>query len=246
MKNVRNTYSFRRYATQNSATTLRLRPHRVADTLSGLSSSLATNFARLPLRFKFLVESAGVIGVALIIFAESSFVFFFPGDSLLFTAGILAAAGYMSLGLLLVLTFLAAILGNNIGYYFGRRIGPRLFTRDDSLFFRRVYLEKTGKFYEKYGGKTIMIARFVPVVRTFAPILAGVGNMPRRSFFLFNLAGGFVWTFGMTLLGYFLGKIVPGVDAYILPIVLAIIIASFIPGVYEWFRNRSGKTSSGI
>ena len=195
---------------------------------------------------KFLVESAGVIGVALIIFAESSFVFFFPGDSLLFTAGILAAAGDMSLGLLLVLTFLAAILGNNIGYYFGRRIGPRLFTRDDSLFFRRVYLEKTGKFYEKYGGKTIMIARFVPVVRTFAPILAGVGNMPRRSFFLFNLAGGFVWTFGMTLLGYFLGKIVPGVDAYILPIVLAIIIASFIPGVYEWFRNRSGKTSSGI
>src|SRR3989344_3323892 len=127
---------------------------------------------------KFLVESAGVIGVALIIFAESSFVFFFPGDSLLFTAGILAAAGYMSLGLLLVLTFIAAILGNNIGYYFGRRIGPRLFTRDDSLFFRRVYLEKTGKFYEKYGGETTIITTVFSVVRPISSILAGGGEMP--------------------------------------------------------------------
>ncbi|MEI6494944.1 MAG: VTT domain-containing protein [bacterium] len=141
-------------------------------------------------------------------------------------------------------SWIAAVLGDNVGYAFGRRVGPRIFTKEDSIFFKKEYIRQALAFYEKHGVKTIILARFVPIVRTFAPIVAGVGQMQYRTFFLYNVVGGGLWTLGMSLAGYFLGKIIPGVDQYLLPIVLIIIIVSVLPGVWEVLKaRRSAKVS---
>lgn len=189
---------------------------------------------------KFLVQTLGTFGVVAIIFAESGlfFGFFLPGDSLLFTAGLLASQGHIDFWPLLVLCAVAAIVGDSVGYAFGRKVGPKLFVREDSRFFKKAYLERTKIFYEKHGKKTIILARFVPIIRTFAPILAGVGGMHYRTFLSYNIIGGLGWTIGLLSLGYVLGKTIPDIDRYLLPIILLIIILSMIPNVIEFIRSR--------
>jgi len=187
-----------------------------------------------------IIKTLGLIGVTFIIFAESGlfFGFFLPGDSLLFTAGILSAQGYISIWPLLVFCFIAAVLGDNFGYAFGKKTGPLLFKKEDSFFFRKKHIEKAKIFYEKYGKKTIIMARFIPIVRTFAPIVAGIVNMEYKTFVRFNLIGGFIWSWGMIIGGYLLGKTIPNIDKYLLPIILIIIVASFIPAAVEYFKNK--------
>ncbi|MFA6315334.1 MAG: VTT domain-containing protein [Candidatus Paceibacterota bacterium] len=187
-----------------------------------------------------LIGALGTIGVISIIFLETGvpFGFFFPGDSLLFTAGLLASQGYASLTWLLIGTVVAAIVGDNVGYYFGRRVGPSIFTKDDSLFFNKKHVAKAQLFFEKYGRKTIILARFIPIIRTFAPILAGVGSMNYRTFVTFNIIGGFLWTWSMLLLGYGFGSIIPDPEIYILPIIGLIIVVSFIPALLAIFRKK--------
>ena len=189
---------------------------------------------------KHLLETFGTIGLLVIVFAESGLLvgFFLPGDSLLFTAGLLASQGVLNLPVILVGTFAAAVAGDQVGYMFGARVGPALFKRPDSRLFRRTYLEKAHEYFEKQGPKTILLARFIPIVRTFAPILAGVGKMRYRTFVAFNLVGGFGWSIGVTLLGYFLGKSIPNVDRYLLPAVAVIVAVSFIPVVREILKLR--------
>lgn len=189
---------------------------------------------------KFLVQTLGIVGVVSIIFAESGlfFGFFLPGDSLLFTAGLLASQGYIDFWPLLILCAIAAIVGDSVGYAFGRKVGPKLFAREDSRFFKKAYLERTRIFYENHGKKTIILARFVPIIRTFAPILAGVGGMHYRTFLSYNVIGGLGWTIGLLSLGYVLGKTVPDIDRYLLPIILLIIVLSMVPNIVEFLRSR--------
>src|SRR3990167_1246550 len=153
-----------------------------------------------------LIKTAGYLGLFGIVFAESGLLigFFLPGDSLLFTAGFLASQGYLNIWILAVLTFLGAILGDNFGYMMGKKFGPRVFRKEDSFLFNRDHMERARIFYEKYGGKTIVLARFLPVIRTFVPILAGVGNMKYKNFVFFNIFGAVIWAIGMTWLGYFI------------------------------------------
>ena len=187
-----------------------------------------------------IIKTLGLLGVVFIIFAESGlfFGFFLPGDSLLFTAGILSSQGIVSIWLLLILCSIAAIAGDNVGYAFGKKTGPLLFKKDDSFFFKKKHVETAKIFYEKNGKKTIILARFIPIVRTFAPIIAGVANMDYKTFFRYNLIGGFVWTWGIILAGYTLGKVIPNVDKYLLPIILLIIVISFIPAVVEFLKHK--------
>ena len=187
-----------------------------------------------------LLVTFGTIGLFLIVFAESGlfFGFFLPGDSLLFTAGLFAAQGTLNLPLILVGCFIAAVAGDQVGYVFGQRVGPALFKRPDSRLFKQEYVERARAFFEKHGPKTIVLARFVPIVRTFAPILAGVGRMQYLTFVSYNLIGGFLWAVGVTLLGYWLGNLIPDIDAYLLPIIALIIALSFIPIGLEWLKRR--------
>lgn len=185
-----------------------------------------------------IIATVGAIGVIAIIFTETGlfFGFFFPGDSLLFTAGFLASQGYISFAWLLVGTFIAAVAGDSVGYAFGKKVGPAIFTKEDSIFFNKKYIIRAQQFYEKYGKKTIVIARFIPIIRTFAPIVAGVGNMPYKTFITFNIIGGFIWTWGMLWLGYGLGALIPNPDRYILPIIIVIIFVSALPALKEIFK----------
>lgn len=194
-----------------------------------------------------IIKTLGLFGVFLTIFAETGlfFGFFLPGDSLLFTAGFLSSQGHLNLAVLLVGAFAAAVIGDTVGYFFGAKAGPQIFRREDSFFFKKSYLFRTKEFYERHGKKTIVLARFLPIVRTFAPILAGVGNMEYPSFFFYNITGGLLWTLCLGLAGFALGDIIPDADRYLLPIVIAIIVVSFIPSALEFFRMRrkdSGKS----
>lgn len=188
----------------------------------------------------WIIKTAGYLGLFGIVFAESGlfFGFFLPGDSLIFTAGFLASQGYLNIYALLFLLFVAAVLGDNVGYWFGAKIGPMIFKKEDSRFFKKRYVNEAHDFFEKYGGKSLILARFVPVVRTFVPIVAGVGEMTYKKFFFFNLVGGLLWTFGMALSGYWLGRIIPGIDQYIIPIVLLIIIVSVLPGLGHLLKKK--------
>ncbi len=193
---------------------------------------------------KSLIQAAGLIGVIVIIFLETGafFGFFFPGDSLLFTAGFLASQGYLSLPILLFGTFIAGILGDSLGYSFGRKLGPKLFTKEESIFFNKKHIAKAQEFYEKHGKKTIIIARFMPIVRTFAPIVAGIGTMEYKTFIAFNIIGAFLWTWSMILLGFGLGSLIPDPDKYVLPVIIVIILVSAFPGIkeaYKHFKNQS-------
>jgi membrane-associated protein len=192
---------------------------------------------------KTLIQTVGILGVFAIVFAESGlfFGFFLPGDSLLFTAGLLASQDYFSITWLIIGCIIFAILGDNVGYAFGRRVGEKIFTREDSFFFHKKHVERAQIFYEKYGKKAIVLARFVPVVRTFAPILAGVGKMHYRTFLTYNIIGGIVWSAGLTLLGFVLGNVIPDIDRYILPIVLVIIFVSFVPIIVSYIREKKSS-----
>ncbi len=190
-----------------------------------------------------LIRTVGYIGIIAIIFAESGlfFGFFLPGDSLLLTAGLLAARGELNLWILILTLGPAAILGDNVGYWFGKKAGPPIFNRENSLLFRRKNLLAAKAFYEKHGGKTITIARFMPFIRTFAPIVAGAVEMEYRRFMFFNLMGGLLWAVGVTLAGYFLGQWIPPevLDKYFLIILVVVILVSASPAmIHAWKEYR--------
>ncbi|TSC62067.1 MAG: membrane-associated protein [Parcubacteria group bacterium Gr01-1014_48] len=186
-----------------------------------------------------LIKTIGYLGVFGMVFAESGLLigFMFPGDSLLFTAGFLASQGIFNIVVLICLCFVAAVLGDSFGYAFGKRIGPALFTKENSLLFNKKNIERSRVFYERYGGKAIILARFMPFVRTFAPILAGVGAMNYKRFVFFNVIGAFAWAVGITALGYFLGSIIPSVDTYLFPIVILVIFLSLLPGIIHFIKD---------
>lgn len=169
------------------------------------------------------------------------FGFFFPGDSLLFTAGIFASQGFFSIEILLIGCIVAAILGDSVGYWSGKKYGRQLFDRDAGFFFKKKRLYDAEIFYEKHGKFTIIIARFVPIIRTFAPIVAGIGKMKYPVFISYNIFGGVFWVSSMLLLGYFLGGIIPNPDKYIIPIAFVIIVLSFLPIIIKMIRFKFNK-----
>ncbi|MEK7127649.1 MAG: VTT domain-containing protein [Patescibacteria group bacterium] len=187
-----------------------------------------------------IIKTIGYLGVFGIVFAESGlfFGFFLPGDSLLFTAGFLASQGFLNFPLLVILCIAGAILGDSVGYSFGKKMGQLLYSKEDSRFFKKAHLDKANAFYEKHGGKTIILARFIPFVRTFAPIVAGTANMTYKKFLSFNIIGGILWGMGVTTGGYVLGQVIPDADRYLLPIIAAIIIVSLAPPVFAYVKNR--------
>jgi membrane-associated protein len=195
------------------------------------------------------IAAAGYVVLILVVFAETGLAmgFFLPGDSLLVVAGIFAARGDLNVFILLVTLFVAAVVGDAVGFWTGQKLGPRLFRREKSLLFRPGHLEKAHAFYEKYGGKTIIIARFVPIIRTFAPIVAGAANMEYRKFFLFNVAGGLAWVCSMILSGYFLGSILRdrfavNLDEHIEWVVIIVVALSLLPPVIEYLKVRREKS----
>jgi membrane-associated protein len=189
-----------------------------------------------------LVVWAGYFGMAAIVFTETGlfFGFFLPGDSLLVTAGLLSSQGLplniVELGFLLSA---AAILGDNTNYWVGRLTGQKVFTREDSLLFKKKHVERAHEFYVKHGPKTVVLARFMPIIRTFAPLVAGVGKMDYRTFLTFSVLGGTAWIWSMLLLGYFLGSRVPGVAKHIELVILSVIFLSILPGIIGWWRQRN-------
>ena len=187
-----------------------------------------------------ILESIGYLGLFAIIFAESGLLVgvFFPGDSILFTAGFLASQGFFDIWLLVPITFIAAVLGVSVGYTFGHKVGRRLFQKEDSIFFHKNHLVRAQKFYEKHGGKAITITRFLPVVRTFAPIVAGMGEMNYKRFMAYNLLGAFLWAVCIPFAGYLLGNVIPGIDKYLLPIIAVIIIVSVAPSIIHIIKEK--------
>lgn len=190
-----------------------------------------------------LIETIGLFGVIAIVFAESGLLvgFFLPGDSLLFTAGFLASQDILPFFPLMITTTIAAIVGDSTGYSFGHRVGKRLFKREDSLLFHKNHLIKARNFYEKHGGKTIILARFMPVIRTFAPIVAGMGDMHYPTFLFYNVIGGVLWAAGLTSTGYFLGNAVPDIDKYLIPIVFLIIFLSIAPSLWHLLKTQENR-----
>lgn len=187
-----------------------------------------------------LIAWAGYVGLTAIIFTETGllFGFFLPGDSLLVTAGLFASQGKLDVYQLGALLTVAAILGDSVGYAIGKATGPRIFSKPDSLLFNRKHLIRAEQFYQKHGGKTIIIARFMPIVRTFAPVVAGAGRMDYRRFITYNVVGGVLWVWSMLFTGYFLGRYIPGVDKHIEKVILVVIFLSILPGVISWLRER--------
>jgi membrane-associated protein len=193
-----------------------------------------------------LIQWGGTLMVCAIVFAETGlFVgFFLPGDSLLVTAGIFAAMRLLSLPWLLVGASVCAIVGDQVGYWIGRRAGQALYRRENSFFFRKQHLQRAHDFYEKYGGKTIVLARFVPIVRTFAPAVAGAANMNYRRFVSYNVVGGVLWVWSMLLTGYFLSSVIPNVDKNIELVIVIVVVLSILPAVIEVLRNRRSKADA--
>lgn len=190
-----------------------------------------------------LLRTVGYAGIFAIVFAESGLLvgFFLPGDSLLFTAGFLASQGVFDIYILCAVIFIAAVVGDNVGYWFGKKAGPRVFSKEDSLVFSKSNVEKSQKFYEKHGGKTIILARFIPVVRTFAPVIAGIGKMDYKKFLAYNFIGGVIWGIGVTVLGYLLGSSIPDIDKYLIPIALLIILFSIAPALWHLLRDQEKR-----
>ncbi len=187
-----------------------------------------------------IISTFGLLGIIAIVFVETGFFFgfFLPGDSLLFTAGLLASKGYLPIVWLMFGVFVAAVLGDNVGYFFGKKVGPSLFVKEDSVIFHKKNIARAQHFYEKYGVRTIILARFLPIVRTFAPIVAGIGNMNYRTFLIYNVVGGLLWTVSVIGLGYAFGNIIPDPDRYLLPAIGVIIVLSALPALREIFRKR--------
>jgi membrane-associated protein len=199
---------------------------------------------------KDLIHTVGTIGLILIIFAESGLLLgiIFPGDSLLFTAGLFAATGKFGLNIVAVAggAFLAAVLGAQVGYWIGKKYGPRLFSRPDSRIFKAEYVDRSRAFFTKHGSKTIVLARFVPFVRTLAPPMAGMGAMEVRTFTIYNIVGAALWAGGVTMLGYLVGDAIPPdkVDTYLLPIIAVIILISMIPPFLEYRKHKREQAAS--
>jgi membrane-associated protein len=198
----------------------------------------------------FKVAGIGYIIIFAIIFSESGLLIgiFFPGDSLLFTAGLLASRGVLNIWILVAITFIAAVSGDSVGYAFGHKVGRKLFKRENSRIFKKENLLKAESFYERHGSKTIVLARFIPIIRTFAPIVAGVGKMKYRTFIVYNLAGGLLWSLSVPLIGYYLIKILPekyqdSVDKYLILIIFLIIVVSAIPAFLEYIRSKRKKVN---
>lgn len=190
-----------------------------------------------------------------IIFAESGLLigFFLPGDSLLFAAGFLSSAKipetsqtYLNILILIAIVFVGAVTGDSVGFTFGFRVGRKLFRRENSRFFNKENLIKAQNFYERHGTKTIVLARFIPIIRTFAPIVAGIGKMNYRTFIVFNVIGGALWAAAVPLAGYYLGKVIPNIDKYLLPIIIVIVIVSAIPAILNFLRSRKKKSKVEI
>ena len=194
-----------------------------------------------------LIQWAGYVGLTAIIFIETGlfFGFFLPGDSLLVTAGLLASQGFsLDVYVLGALLNIAAVVGDNTNYWIGRYMGPRVFTRDESIFFRRRHVERAHGFYERHGAKTIVLARFMPIIRTFAPLVAGVAHMSYRTFLTYSVLGGTLWIWSMLFVGYFLGRMVPGIDQHIEKVIILVIFLSILPGIIGWIKER--KAGSAI
>jgi membrane-associated protein len=187
-----------------------------------------------------LVQAGGYLALAIIVFAETGLMvgFFLPGDSLLVTAGLFAAKGDLNIFYVIALLSVCAITGDATGYYIGWKLGPALFRKEDSLLFKKKHLIATHEFYEKHGGKTIIIARFVPIIRTFAPVVAGMASMSYRRFALFNIIGGISWVVSMTMIGYMLVTIFPATERHIEKVIVIVIFLSILPGIIEWSRVR--------
>jgi len=193
-----------------------------------------------------LIRTVGYVGMFAIVFAETGLLIgiFLPGDSLLFTAGFLASQDYLNIWILVPVCFVAAIAGDATGYYIGQRFGRSLYERPDSKWFRKSHLVKAEEFFNKHGGRAIVIARFVPIVRSFAPIVAGVSLMPYRSFAIYNVFGAVLWAIGVTLAGFFLGSTIPGIDKYLLPIIGLILVASIAPSAIHIWRENGDEIKS--
>lgn len=194
---------------------------------------------------KGLIQWGGTLLVCVIVFVETGmFVgFFLPGDSLLVTAGVFAGAGQLHLSTLLTLVALCAIAGDQLGYYIGWKAGPSLFRREESRFFKRHHLQRAHDFYERYGTKTIILARFVPIIRTFCPPVAGAARMRYRTYLLFDIVGGFLWVWSTILLGYTLGRTVPNIDKRIHYVIAAVIVVSLMPAAIHAWKSRQTKIS---
>lgn len=191
-----------------------------------------------------IVESGGLLVITLVVFAETGLLvgFFLPGDTLLVAAGIFAAQGNLPLGALLLCLAAAAILGYQLGYAIGHHTGPRLFHRKDGVLFKEEYVIRTQNFFDKHGGKTVLLARFIPVVRTIVPLVAGIGKMSKRKFWAYNIAGGILWTFGLTLAAYWLGQRIPDIDKILLPMLLLAMIFTTGPVLIQIFGSKAKRT----
>ena len=203
-------------------------------------TDLFHHFSNLP----DLVQWAGLFGLSVIVFSETGLLIgvFLPGDSLLVTAGLLAAHGYLNVYHLAPVLTLAAICGNSLGYFIGRATGPRIFNRENSIFFNKKHAMRAHEFYEKHGRVTIVIAQFMPVIRTFSPVIAGVGGMRFRDFTKYNVLGAVVWVWSMLGIGYFLGNYIPGIDKHIEIVVVIVVFISLLPGLISGLRARRKKS----
>lgn len=190
-----------------------------------------------------IVESGGLLVIALVVFAETGLLvgFFLPGDTLLVAAGIFASQGNLPLGALLLTLAAAAILGYQLGYAIGNHTGPRLFKRKNGVLFKEEYITKTHDFFSNHGGKTVLLARFVPVVRTIVPVVAGMGEMPRKKFLAYNVAGGILWTFGLTLAAYWLGKRIPDLDKFLLPMLALAVVFTTGPVLLQIAGSKAKR-----
>lgn len=190
-----------------------------------------------------IVSAGGLALIAFIVFAESGllFGFFFPGDTLLLLSGLLAAQGQFPLAEVILIIVASAAAGGQVGYHIGKKFGPRLFKKKDGILFRQEYVQESENFYEKHGGKTIILARFLPVIRTFAPVVAGIGSMNYKRFTIYNFTGSAIWGAGVTLIGYFFGSKIPNVDRYIIPVILIAMLSSFGPTIYHIAKDPKAR-----
>jgi membrane-associated protein len=190
----------------------------------------------------YIIKAFGYVGIGGIVFAESGLLlgFILPGDSLIFLVGLLASQGYFNLTALILVIFFTGVAGDNVGYLLGRKLGHKVFEKRDSFIFNQENLERTEKFFEQYGKLAFIIERFLPVVRAFVPLLAGVGKMRYITFFVYDLIGNALWSVGLTLLGFYIGGVIPNADTYILPIVLFIVVLSLVP-TFITYRKRFKK-----
>ena len=198
------------------------------------------NFFKFFYNIPELIRMGGLYGMILIIFSETGLMvgFFLPGDSLLVTAGLFAAKGDLNIAVLIPCLIVAAICGNSTGYWIGNRAGKALYNRPNSFFFRREHLLRTHQFYERHGGKTIILAQFMPIVRTFAPVVAGAAEMSYRRFIMFNVVGAIIWITSMTLTGYFLGRFIPNIESRIHIVIAIVIFISLLPAIIAWLREK--------